>query len=100
MAKGERPRIYGDGGQSRDSTNVAQANLLAATAPVDGSAVVNCACGTRTSLNDLFMQLDANLGTDLPADHVDARPGEVKHSLASVEVLGYEPEWTFADSLL
>src|SRR5713226_5101057 len=55
MLRGEAPTIFGDGKQSRDFTyvdNVAQANLLACTAPSGEVAggVFNVATGRRTDL--------------------------------------------------
>jgi UDP-N-acetylglucosamine/UDP-N-acetylgalactosamine 4-epimerase len=103
---GERCRINGDGETSRDFTyieNVVQANLLAATAPGDGVAgeVFNTACGDRTTLNQLYGWIHdglQELRPELPAlepEYGPFRPGDVRHSLASIEKaerrLGYAP---------
>lgn len=106
IARGERPRIFGDGEQSRDFTyvaNVVHANILAATVPIQGSVVVNCACGSRATLNDLVEHINAELGTTVEPVYAEPRLGEVKHSLASVarahETIGYEPSWSFEEGL-
>jgi UDP-glucose 4-epimerase len=98
MTSGHRPLIHGDGNQSRDFTFVAdvvQANLLAAEAPGVQGKVYNIACGRRTSLLELVQHLNALLGTDLQPEHTEARPGDVRHSLASIDEarndLEYEP---------
>lgn len=98
LTRGERPLIYGDGGQSRDFTfvdDVVQANLLAAEAPGVSGRVFNVACGRRTSLLDLLGHLNALLGTEIAAVHTDPRPGDVRHSQADIgrarELLGYRP---------
>lgn len=98
MTSGRRPLIHGDGNQSRDFTFVAdvvQANLLASQAPGVHGKVYNIACGRRTSLLELVQHLNALLGTDLQPEHAEARPGDVRHSLASIEEarndLEYEP---------
>jgi|SRR5579875_939521 UDP-glucose 4-epimerase len=98
MTSGRRPLIHGDGKQSRDFTFVAdvvQANLLAAEAPGVSGKVYNIACGRRTSLLELVQHLNALLGTDLQPMHTDARPGDVRHSLADIDEaradLEYEP---------
>lgn len=92
--------VYGDGGQTRDFTyvaNVVDANLLAAAAPgavVTGS-VVNVAGGTRTSLLQLLEVVREVSGRNVACEHRAPRPGDVRDSLASLErarqLLGYTP---------
>jgi UDP-N-acetylglucosamine/UDP-N-acetylgalactosamine 4-epimerase len=106
LLRGERCRINGDGETSRDFTyieNVVQANLLAATAPAEGVAgeIFNTACGDRTTLNQLYGWIHhglQELRSELPAlepEYGPFRPGDVRHSLASIEKaerrLGYAP---------
>jgi UDP-glucose 4-epimerase len=98
LLAGERPVVFGDGEQSRDFTyvdNVVEANVLAMDAQGVSGQVFNVACGERTSLNQLLDELRDLLDTDIEADYVAARPGEVRHSLADCsrarEVLGYRP---------
>src|SRR5690606_28926577 len=85
----EQPVIYGDGEQSRDFTfvhNAVHANLLAARSeqPIGGQ-VLNVACGTRITVNELAQvmarQLDVPHLTPL---HKEERAGDVKHSLADL----------------
>lgn len=97
LLAGERPRVNGDGEQTRDFCfieNVVSANLLAAKATTRGE-VVNVACGERVSLNQLCRQLNALLGTSIEPVHGEPRAGDVKHSLADIgaakRVIGYEP---------
>lgn len=97
LLAGERPRVNGDGEQTRDFCfieNVVSANLLAAKATTRGE-VVNVACGERVSLNQLCRQLNALLGTSIEPIHGEPRAGDVKHSLADIgaakRVIGYEP---------
>jgi UDP-glucose 4-epimerase len=106
MARGERPRIQGDGTQSRDFTyidNVVHANLRAAEAPGVGGEVFNVAVGQRFTLLDLVQALNTILGTHLEPLFVDPRPGDVKHSLADVDkarrLLGYNPPVSFEEGL-
>lgn len=101
MLDSRRPPIYGDGEQSRDFTyvaNVVQANLEAATSQVSG-AVLNIACGERTTVNALVDQLNAIMGTNLEPRYTDPRPGDIKHSLADIsqanELIGYSPKVNF-----
>jgi UDP-glucose 4-epimerase len=103
---GARPVVFGDGEQSRDFTyidNVVDANLLAADANGVSGQTFNIACGERVSLNRLLEELREILGTDLSADYLEPRPGDVPHSLADIskarEMLGYEPAVGFGEGL-
>jgi len=105
MRNGERPVIYGDGGQSRDFTyieNAVQANVRAAEGDVTGEAF-NVACGGRVTVNELVEKLNDALNTDLEPRYDPPRPGDVRHSHADIskaaELLGYEPEVDFETGL-
>ncbi len=97
---GQPPVIYGDGEQTRDFTyvsNVVRANLLACEAPPEASGqVFNIGAGQRTSVNELWERIRTLGGASVESVHVEARPGDVRDSLASLEraeaVLGYRPE--------
>ena len=106
MLRGEVPTVYGDGGQSRDFTyvaNVVRANLLAAAVPGVAGRVFNVACGQRYTLLDLIAALDEALGTHVAPVHAAPRPGDVRHSLADVtaaqEALGYRTEVDLREGL-
>src|SRR5208337_2848471 len=86
--RGEPPRIYGDGEQSRDFTFVSdavEANILASRAPRAPGAVINVAGGRRTSLNQLFAAIRRQTGATVEAMYEKARVGDVRHSLASLD---------------
>jgi UDP-glucose 4-epimerase len=90
MMRGEAPLIEGDGHQTRDFTyveNNAHACLLAAEAPEEAVAgrVFNIACGQAISLLQLVAILNEVLDTRIEAVHVAPRPGDVRHSLASIQ---------------
>jgi len=106
MLQGRRCVIHGDGETSRDFcfvANVVQANLRAAltrhAAALD--QVYNIAVGERTTLRQLHTAIAEVLQRERPELHVDApdhvefRPGDVRHSLADIgkarSLLGYEP---------
>jgi nucleoside-diphosphate-sugar epimerase len=100
------PTIYGDGEQSRDFTyidNVVQANLLAARAEHTTGEVVNIACGSAVTVNEIIAMINSSVDKDVKAVYVDSRPGDVKHSLADItmarKVLGFEPVVSFEDGL-
>jgi UDP-glucose 4-epimerase len=103
---GTRPVVHGDGEQSRDFTyveNVVTANLLAMDADVASGSVYNVACGERTTLNVLIAEIGRQLGRALDPEYVDSRPGDVRHSLADIELaraeLGYEVGVSLAEGL-
>jgi nucleoside-diphosphate-sugar epimerase len=90
--------VNGDGEQSRDFTyveNVVNANLCAAFSEFDGGAVVNVACGARTTLNQIIAYLNELTHQTLPSHHGAPRAGDVLHSHADISraraLLGYEP---------
>ena len=107
MKEGRRPALYGDGGQTRDFTyidNVVQANLLALDAPHPlRGEVFNVGTGQQTSLLDLIAAINAILGTAIEPEFRAERPGDVRHSLASLDriaqTLGYRPTVDFAAGL-
>jgi nucleoside-diphosphate-sugar epimerase len=106
LLEGRPPVVNGDGEQSRDFTyidNVVDANLLAASAPDASGHTFNIACGDRISLNRLLDDLRQIIGVEIEANYVEARPGDVKHSLADIskaeEILGYRPAIDFSEGL-
>lgn len=82
---GESPKIYGDGEQTRDFVyvgDVAHANVLACESTYNG--IVNVASGEKISVNQLFEVIKQTLGSDLEAEYLPERQGDIKHSLADV----------------
>lgn len=114
LLAGEPCRIHGDGETTRDFVfvaDVAQANLLAATAELRAGAprVMNVGGGTRVSLNQLHAALVSAVGrlrvwdAPPPAAYVDPRPGDVRHSQADLRrvrrLLGYAPRTGLVDGI-
>ena len=114
LLRHESPVINGDGSNSRDFTyvdNVIRANLLALeTANAEAlDQVYNVACGGRLSLNDLFAALREDLSAFDPEiakvapKYGPDRPGDIAHSLASIEkakrLLGYLPAYSAREGL-
>ncbi|HOW55910.1 MAG TPA: SDR family oxidoreductase [Syntrophorhabdaceae bacterium] len=98
MMNDSSPVIYGDGEQSRDFTyvkNVVSANILAARADCKTGIVMNCACSGQITLNELVEKINMILGKKIEPVYEAPRPGDIKHSFASIEVaeknLGYRP---------
>lgn len=99
IARGESPRIHGDGEQTRDFTyvrNAVEANMLATKCREAAyGRTFNIACGTRYSLLELVARINGILETHLEPVHDAPRPGDIKHSLADISsagsLLGYRP---------
>ena len=99
-AGGSRPTVFGDGEQTRDFTfvaNVVQANRRACQAPPEALGLAyNMACEERISLNGLLQALGGLMGKRPDPVYAEARPGDIKHSLAGIgrarQLLGYAPE--------
>jgi dTDP-L-rhamnose 4-epimerase len=100
VAAGRAPEVYEDGGQTRDFvhvTDVARANVLALTVPVDGFLACNVASGTPHTVGDLAAALAGDL---TPVVTGAWRLGDVRHVVASpalaAEALGFRAEVDFA----
>lgn len=99
IADGLPPLIFGDGSQTMDfvfTTDIARANLLAATSGVR-EGVYNVARGEETSLLGLAEMLLSVMGSDLPVEHGPERAvNGVTRRLADVEAaqrdLGFRAE--------
>lgn len=103
---GARPTVYGDGEQSRDFTyvdNVVYGNLLALEAEDAPGKVMNLACGSRLTLNELLALLRKITGSDIEAVYADPRPGDVLHSWADItlseQVLNYKTQVSLEEGL-
>lgn len=108
MAAGKPAIVHGDGEQTRDFCyvdNVVSANLLACSAPAEEAAgkIFNIACEQRHTINELVAGLNDLLGKEIEPQHVPAREGDVRDSLADIALakrhLGYDPGVRFAEGL-
>jgi nucleoside-diphosphate-sugar epimerase len=94
---GESPIIHGDGQQSRDFTfvqNVVEANIAACdSSPEAGGRSYNVALGGRITVEDLCLKIRDLVGCDIQPEYDASRPGDVRHSQASIDLarkyLGY-----------
>jgi len=95
--KHEPITIYGDGEQTRDFIyvkDVVAANVFFATQSSTGGPF-NVACGRRITINELALTICRLTGSHSKIKHVAGRPGDVKHSMASIKKLraaGLAPE--------
>jgi len=108
LLAGQRPRIFGDGRQSRDFVyvdNVIAANLLAAEAPAERVAgrQFNVGGGQSVSLLELLAELQRLIGSTLAPEFAPSRPGDIRNSQADLTAvraaLGFEPRVTWQQGL-
>lgn len=106
MLDDQPPLVEGDGLQSRDFTyvdNVVRGNFLACHTPDIAGETFNIACGGRINLLDMIDSLNRIMGKNIKPVFTEPRPGDVKHSRASIEkarrMLGYEPLVSFDEGL-
>ena len=105
LSEGNPMTIVGDGLQTRDYVHVSDvvsANIMASqsTSPEVLGQTFNIGTGTSYSILDLADMLD---GPNANYVHVDARPGEAKHTLANIlkaqRLFGWHPEVKLEDWL-
>jgi UDP-glucose 4-epimerase len=106
LLHGRRPRIDGDGTQSRDFTyveDVVRGLLAAMRTPTTGCQVVNLACGGSHTLLELLRALQEYAGVAAEPEFAPPRPGDVKHSRADVgrarELLDFSAQVPFSEGL-
>ena len=103
---GESLTIFGDGAQSRDFTHVSdvvRANMMAATADIDGALALNIGAESTTTITELAETIIAVTGADVKPTYLDPRPGDVRFSRADTrrafETIGWRAEVTLRDGL-
>jgi nucleoside-diphosphate-sugar epimerase len=98
LVDGRQPIIYGDGGQTRDFTyvaNVVDGVLRACHAPGIAGQMMNVATGGRISLNELLATMCDLLEVKTEAIYRELRAGDVRDSQADIsrakQLIGYVP---------
>jgi nucleoside-diphosphate-sugar epimerase len=107
LLNNEPVTIFGDGEQTRDFVyveDVASANILALTGKDAAGEIFNIATGAATSVNALVKALVRIVdGKGTKPLHTEPKPGEIKHSWASIEkakrILGYKPIFAIDNGL-
>src|SRR6056297_1289665 len=106
ILSGKQPIIYGNGLQSRDFvyvTDIAKANLLAATVADAAGHTFNIARGQSTTLLSLLTTLSRILDQPIDPIHEPPRVGDVRDSMADVTAarsrLQFEPDVSMTDGL-
>jgi nucleoside-diphosphate-sugar epimerase len=106
LLAGRQPTIFGDGGQTRDFTyvaNVVNGVLRACEAPNASGEVINVATAGRISLNDLVRVMNGIIGSSVQPVYKEPRAGDVRDSQADIAkakaLLGYTPTVSLEDGL-
>ncbi len=106
LSEGRAPVIAGDGKQSRDFVHVSdllEAIKAACIAPKAEGELFNVATGSRITINGLVNMINNILGREIQPKYEEARPGDIRHSLADItkaqEMLGYRPRISIMDGL-
>ena len=80
-----------------------QANLLAAQSEGAAGQVYNVGTGDSVEINMLWKKIADLANCELKPEYADARPGDIVHSLASIQKirdsLGFRPSVTFEEGL-
>ncbi len=97
--------IYGDGEQTRDFvyvSDVVQANILAVKSEIE-NGVFNVGNEKSITIKDLAEFIIEHTNSKSEIIHEDERPGDIKHSLSSIEQtkeqLGYDPKLDLLEGL-
>ncbi|MGE5691156.1 MAG: NAD-dependent epimerase/dehydratase family protein [Pseudomonadota bacterium] len=105
LADGRPFTLYGDGGQSRSFTYVADvvSATVTAMARAPAGAVLNVGGGEEATMNDAIARLEAIAGRRLELVHEPAVPGDQRRTRADTtrirDVLGWEPHTALDDGL-
>ncbi|MFG1697626.1 NAD-dependent epimerase/dehydratase family protein [Nonomuraea sp. NPDC049309] len=107
LEAGRAPRVFEDGGQTRDFVHVrdvADANALALAAGTPGALTAyNVASGTPHTVGDLAEALAAERGGPAPVVTGEYRLGDVRHIVASprraAAELGFQARVGFAEGI-
>jgi UDP-glucose 4-epimerase len=99
LAAGEETTIFGDGGQTRDFIYVGDVvrGVLAAVAHEGG--IYNIGTGVATSINELHAVCRRVTGVEREPAYVEARPGDIRHSVTDPALAARELDWRSERSL-
>jgi UDP-glucose 4-epimerase len=107
LSQNQSPIIFGDGTQTRDFVyveDVVEANILALNTKKAAGEVFNIATGMPNTINDLVGNIQEKIGKhNLKPIHKNPRPGDIKHSYASIEkakrILGYRTKFSLENGI-
>jgi len=103
LARGETPRIFGDGTQTRDYVYVGDVVRATLAAAGHDGGVFNIGTGRETSVVELYDLCRRVAGKEVDAEFAPPRPGELQRSVLdtgrAVDELGWRPERSLEEGL-
>ncbi len=106
LLSGNTPEIHGDGLQTRDFIyveDVVDASLLACEKDSAVGLSINVGSGVAVSIRDLLEVMAEILSVNASPAFAPMRPGDLRHTLADVElaskVLGFRPRYSLREGL-
>jgi len=103
LREGERPKVFGDGSQSRDYIYVGDVVRATLAASERDGGVYNVGTGRATSVVELLELCQRTAGTSLDPEFAPPRPGELQRSVLdpsrAVDELAWRPERSLEDGL-
>ena len=99
LRDGKTPRIYGEGTQTRDYVYVGDVVAATVAAASHDGGVLNVGTGIDTSVLDLYERIQQVAGISRPAEHADARAGELQRSVLDASRAERELGWRAERSL-
>jgi UDP-glucose 4-epimerase len=103
LARGEAPRIFGDGRQTRDYVYAGDVARATVAATGQDGGVFNVGTGNETSVVELYALCRQVAGSGLEAVEAPARLGELQRSVLDIRLaereLGWRPEVPLAEGL-
>ncbi|WP_405080389.1 NAD-dependent epimerase/dehydratase family protein [Paenibacillus chitinolyticus] len=104
LLKGESPKIYGDGEQTRDFIYVNDvARAVVSATKLGEKCIVNVSTNTATTINSLFLQMTNILNLDIKANYELPRQGDIIHSYLenknALSLLDWTPKTSLYDGL-
>ncbi len=107
LSTGKTPTIYGDGSQTRDFIfvdDIIQANIKSCFSNTNAHGkIYNIGSSLSISINDLMSEISTLIKTNINANYIKERAGDIKHSLADIELakklLNFTPNSTLKEGL-
>ena len=98
--------IFGDGNAVRDFTyvsDVVNATVASATAPITGHEIFNVAGGSPATVNEVVDMIEELLGHPVSRNHTARAKGDPQRTGGDTgrleKATGWKPEWTLRDGL-
>jgi UDP-glucose 4-epimerase len=99
LRDGERPRVFGDGSQTRDYVYAGDVAEVTLAALASAGGVFNVGTGRETSVVELLAAIQEVAGADVEPELAHARLGELQRSVLDVSRAERELGWRASHSL-